>query len=64
MRLYVDLTESQKQRLDELAGRLRVAPETLAAAALGDLLAQRESDFEIAATRVLAKNAELYRRLA
>jgi predicted transcriptional regulator len=64
MRLTVDLTEIQKQHLDDLAARLHVAPETLAAAALRDLLAQREADFEAAATRVLEKNAELYRRLA
>ena len=64
MRLSVDLTEMQKQHLDDLAARLHVAPETLAAAALRDLLAQREADFEAAAARVLEKNAELYRRLA
>jgi predicted transcriptional regulator len=64
MRLSVDLTDTQKQHLDDLAGRLQVAPEILAAAALRDLLARRESDFEAAAARVLEKNAELYRRLA
>jgi predicted transcriptional regulator len=64
MRLYLYLTDLQKQRLDEMAARLHVAPEALAAAALGDLLAQRESEFDAAATRVLEKNAELYRRLA
>lgn len=64
MRLSVDLTETQQQDLAALAARLRVSPEMLAAAALRDLLARREADFEAAATRVLAKNAELYRRLA
>ena len=64
MRLSVDLTETQQQDLAALAARLRVSPEMLAAAALRDLLARREADFEAAAARVLAKNAELYRRLA
>lgn len=64
MRLSVDLTEAQKKKLDDLAGRLHVSPETLAAAALRDLLADREADFDAAATRILEKNAELYRRLA
>jgi predicted transcriptional regulator len=64
MRLSVELTESQTRHLEELAGRLQVSPETLAAAALRDLLARREADFDAAATRVLEKNAELYRRLA
>jgi hypothetical protein len=41
-----------------------VSAEDLAAAALRDLLAQREADFQTAAGRVLAKNRELYRRLA
>ena len=64
MRLSVDLTETQQQDLAALAARLRVSPEMLAAAALRDLLARREADFEAAAIRVLAKNADLYRRLA
>jgi hypothetical protein len=36
----------------------------LAKAAINDLLAKPESDFERAASRVLEKNAELYKRLA
>jgi hypothetical protein len=64
MRLSVDLTEAQEKHLADLAGRLRIAPETLAAAALRDLLAHREADFEAAAARVMEKNAELYRRLS
>jgi hypothetical protein len=36
----------------------------LAAAAVRDLLTQPAADFEDAATRVLTKNRELYRRLA
>ena len=63
MRLSVDLTETQQQDLAALAARLRVSPEMLAAAALRDLLARREADCEATAARVLAKNAELYRRL-
>ena len=64
MRLSIDLTDLQKEHLEDLAARLRVAPEILAAAALRDLLARREADFETAANRVLEKNTELYRRLA
>jgi predicted transcriptional regulator len=64
MRLSVDLTETQKKNLDDLAGRLHVPPEALAAAALRDLVAHRAADFEAVASRILEKNAELYRRLA
>jgi predicted transcriptional regulator len=63
MRLSVDLTDAQERHLAELAGRLKIAPETLAAAALRDLLAQVEGDFDAVAARVMEKNAELYRRL-
>jgi hypothetical protein len=51
-------------QLAEEARRLNVRIEELATAALQDLLAQREADFRDAATRVLEKNRELYRRLA
>jgi predicted transcriptional regulator len=64
MRLSIDITDVQRRHLDDLAERLHVSAEALAAAALHDLLARREADFEAAATRVLEKNAELYRRLA
>ena len=51
-------------QLAEEAKRLNIRIEDLAAAALQDLLAQREADFRQAAARVVEKNQELYRRLA
>ena len=64
MRLSVELTPALEAQLAAVAARLNVSAEDLAAAALRDLLAQREADFAAAADRVLAKNRELYRRLA
>jgi hypothetical protein len=64
MRLNLDLTELQARELTDLAKRLRITPEILAAIALRDLLDQANADFEAAADFVLQKNAELYRRLA
>jgi hypothetical protein len=64
MRLSVDLSPAQEAQLAAVAARLNVRPEELAAAALRDLLTQREADFQTAASRVLEKNRELYRRLA
>ena len=64
MRLSVDLTPAEEAQLAALAARLNVPTEALAAAALRDLLERREADFQDAAARVLADNAELYRRLA
>ena len=64
MRLPVELTESQLRTLQERAKSLGISVEQLASAAVADLTAQPDDDFQQAATRVLTKNAELYRRLA
>lgn len=64
MKLTIDLSSVQAQRLRDEAARLGLAPEDLARAALADLLANRDDDFKTAAERVLRKNEELYRRLA
>jgi len=64
MVLPVELTESQLESLRQRAKALGISPEQLAAAAVLDLVNKSADDFEQAAARVLAKNAELYRRLA
>ena len=64
MKLAIELTEQQAQRLREGASRLGIEPEQLAPAAVADLIASEGRDFDAAARRVLEKNEELYRRLA
>ena len=64
MTLTLELDEQQIQRLRDMASRLNVSVSELAKAAITDLISRSQSDFEEAATRVLKKNAELYRRLA
>ena len=64
MKIAVDLSPSQADRLQDRAKSLGVAPEDLARAAVADLLANPDDDFRAAAEAVLEKNAELYRRLA
>ena len=64
MTLNIELDARQAQRLQDVAQRLNVPVSELAKAAINDLLAKPESDFERAASRVLDKNAELYKRLA
>jgi predicted transcriptional regulator len=64
MTLNLELDEQQARRLQEVARRLNVSVIDLAKAAINDLLAKPDSDFERAATHVLKKNAELYKRLA
>ena len=64
MRISVELSEEQAERLRSAAERLGVRPEDLARAGVSDMLTQPEEDFRRAAERVLRKNEELYRRLA
>ena len=64
MKLTIDLSAAQAERLRDEAKRLGIAPEDLARAVLVDLLASSDDDFRVAAERVLRKNEELYRRLA
>jgi hypothetical protein len=64
MKLTIDLSPAQAERLCHEAERLGLPPEDLARAAIADLLATPSDDFKTAAERVLRKNEELYRRLA
>ncbi|MEZ4292403.1 MAG: DNA-binding protein [Myxococcota bacterium] len=64
MKLAIELSAEQASLLREGADRLGIEPEQLALAAVMDLITSEAPDFEAAATRVLEKNRELYRRLA
>ncbi|MEO7193082.1 MAG: DNA-binding protein [Vicinamibacterales bacterium] len=64
MKLAFDLPPAQADRLQQEADRLGISPAELAMAAVADLLATRDDEFEAAAKRVLEQNRELYRRLA
>jgi len=64
MKLSIDLSPAQADRLRLEADRLGLTPEDLARAIIVDLLASPGDDFSAAAERVLKKNEELYRRLA
>ena len=64
MKLAFELPPAQAERLQKEADRLGTTPAELARAALLDLLATHDAEFEAAARRVLETNRELYRRLA
>jgi hypothetical protein len=64
VKLAIELSPAQIDRLRQEAERLGVAVEDLARAVLADLLTTPDEDFKTAAERVLRKNEELYRRLA
>ncbi|APD49348.1 MULTISPECIES: hypothetical protein [unclassified Synechococcus] len=64
MALAIELNDEQSRALAEVAGLLNVPQEVLASDAVRDLLSRPSADFEPAASNVLAKNEEFYRRLA
>ena len=63
MKLAIQLTEAQEQRLAEIAARLNVPVESLAEAAVRALVDQSSDEFDQVADRILTKNRELYERL-
>ena len=63
MKLAIELSEAQERRLAEIAVRLDVPTESLAGAAVRELVALPEEDFDRVAARILEKNRELYERL-
>lgn len=60
----IELPDEQAQRLCELASEAGVSPEEMLGAGIREWLVRPKSDFTEAATYVLRKNADLYRRLA
>ncbi|MCX6998827.1 MAG: DNA-binding protein [Candidatus Sumerlaeota bacterium] len=62
--ITIALPDDRLQKLQEIAVRLRVAPEELVRISIEELLTRPEEDFRRALDYVLDKNAELYRRLA
>jgi hypothetical protein len=64
MKIAIELNPAQTERLRAIAADLGVNAEELAQAAVADLVSADAEDFETAASRVLEKNHELYRRLA
>ncbi len=63
MKLAIELSETQRQQLAEIAQRLGIPAESLAEAAVRDLVGQPREDFDRVAKRLLEKNQELYERL-
>lgn len=62
--ITIDLSDSQFQKLQNLARVHGIATEVLLKASVEDWLNLQKGDFVNAADCVLMKNAELYRRLA
>ena len=63
MQPAIELSEAQARQLAEIARRLNVPAESLAEAAVREVVAQPKEDFDRVASRILEKNRELYERL-
>lgn len=64
MKIPIELSDPQAEKLRAEARRLGIEPHDLAAAAVVDLLNREAPDFDQAAAYVLRKNQELYKRLS
>jgi hypothetical protein len=64
MKLAFEIPQAQAEKLRTEAERLGLSPEDLDRAALTDLLAAPDAEFQAVAARIVAKNRELYKRLA
>ena len=64
MKVVVELSETQLEKLQQEAGRLGMLPEQLAGAAVSDLLRAPDREFQRIVDHILRKNEELYRRLS
>lgn len=62
--LVITLPEDTFVKLKEIATNFRLTPEELVFMSIQDLLEQPENEFQRIVKYVLAKNAELYRKLA
>lgn len=62
--ITITLPDDRARKLQELAARFQVAPEDLLRVSLEEILSRPDEDFQQAVRYVLAKNADLYRRLA
>jgi antitoxin FitA len=62
--ITVNIPDEQLEKLQQLAKESQVSPEDLLRANIEDWLARPKDEFTEAASYVLKKNAELYRRLA
>lgn len=62
--LVISVPDDTYAKLQAVAAKFRITPEELVFVSIKDLLEQPETEFQQIVQYVLAKNAELYRRLA
>ena len=63
-RIIVEINDNKAAILEDKAKKFGLLPEQLVTASIEDLISQPDSVLEAAISKVLAKNQELYERLA
>jgi hypothetical protein len=63
-RIIVDIDDNKAAILENKAKKFGLLPEQFVTASIEDLISQPDPDLEAAMRKVLAKNQELYERLA
>jgi hypothetical protein len=63
-KITIELEDSKADLLQKKAEKFGLFPDEFVTASIEDLIGQPEPDFEAAMRKVLAKNKELYKRLA
>ena len=63
-RIIVEIDDSKAAILEDKAKKFGLLPEQFVTASIEDLISQPDPDLEAAIRKVLAKNQELYKRLA
>ncbi len=63
-RIIVDIDDNKAAILENKAKKFGLLPEQFITASIEDLISQPDPDLEAAIRKVLAKNQELYERLA
>jgi hypothetical protein len=63
-KITVEIEDSKAAILREKAKKFGLLPDQFVTASIEDLISQPDPDFETAMRRVIAKNKELYNRLA
>jgi hypothetical protein len=64
LKLGVDIDDNKAAILENKAKKFGLLPEQFVTASIEDLISQPDPDLEAAMRKVLAKNQELYERLA
>ena len=62
--LTISLSDEEMRRLEELGKREGLTVEQMVRLGINDFIGQPDDAFHAAATRVMEKNTELYRRLS